>query len=78
MPTQKTRRACAPMLAALVTSLAACSASLPPQAPPPVAPPQRPAPPADLMTPPTPGSWSDGVRKLLQEWQRLLTPVRDA
>lgn len=78
MPTLPRPRGYALMLVALVTSLGACSSSSPVLQPPPVAPPVRPAPPAELMTPPMPGSWSDGVRKLLQEWQQLLTSVKDA
>jgi hypothetical protein len=43
-----------------------------------VTPPKTPPPPPELMTPPEPGSWSDAVRQLFNDWQKLLTPANPA
>ena len=64
----------APTLLVLVMLLVSCSAQLPVQ----TAPPVRPEPPSELMTPPTPGLWSDSARQLFNKWLKLLTPAKDA
>lgn len=57
---------------ALALSATGCSTlSAPPRD---VQPPRLPAPPAELMEPPTSGSWSESVLQLFRKWQRLLTP----
>ena len=59
-------------LLVLVLSSTGCATRLPPP-PAPVQAPRVQPPPAELMEPPQPGSWSDSVRQRLLQWQKLLT-----
>lgn len=74
MTTPQGRAVIALLLILLVASLMACAT---PSAPP-IQPPALPKPPAELMEDPQPGLWSDTVRSLFLQWQKLLTPVNPA
>lgn len=56
-----------PLLLAL--SLSGCATSSPPV----VQPPQIPPPPSELMQEPSKDSYSERVRQLLLQWQKMLT-----
>lgn len=71
-----THKTCAPralLLALLASGLTACATLSPP--PRPVLLPQIPPPPAELMQPPTSGSWSESAQQLYRKWLKLLTPA---
>lgn len=76
-PTPRTSSAAALLLVLLAASSTGCGSLSPPQARP-VDPPRVPAPPADLMEPPSSGSWSESVQRLFQKWQRMLTDAKPA
>lgn len=61
-------------LLVLALSLTACAAPLPPP-PSQVQPPRVLPPPAELMEPPSSGSWSENAQQLFRRWQKLLTPA---
>ena len=76
MSTPNVYRPLALLLLALGTSLTGCATqSVQPR---PVSPPRVPPPPAELMVPPSPGTYSDSVRELFLQWQKLLTPASPA
>lgn len=68
MLTPRTQRLFAALLLLLAVILTGCETRWPLL---------RPAvlpPPAELMEPPTPGSWSESVQQLYKKWLLLLTP----
>lgn len=63
----------------LAASSTGCALWSPVQQPPrPVEAPRVPPPPADLMVPPSSGSWSDSVQQLFKRWQDMLTSAKPA
>lgn len=77
MHTPTTSRPHALLLLVLLMSLAGCAPLSPQQTPPaciPVQPAQIPPPPADLMTPPASGNFSERAAADMQMWRQQLTP----
>ena len=69
-PSSATALRLLPLLLAM--SVTACATRLPPP-PRPAAPAQIPPPPAELMTPPSEGSWSTSAQQLFKQWRQRLT-----
>lgn len=79
MRTPRTSLVPALALMLLAASSTGCALLSPaPQPPRPVEAPRVPPPPADLMEPPSSGSWSDSVQRLFKSWQELLTAAKPA
>lgn len=71
MRTDRTSPQRAALLLALALSLTGCATQW--VQPKPVQPARLPPPPAELMEPPSSGSWSESVQQLYRRWQKLLT-----
>lgn len=72
MRTDLTSTQRAVLLLVLALSLTGCATQW--VQPKPVQPVRLPPPPAELMQPPSSGSWSESVQQLFRRWQKLLTP----
>jgi hypothetical protein len=77
MRTPRTSPALVLALMLLAASSTGCALLPAPQARP-VEPPRVPAPPADLMVPPSCGTCSESVLELFRQWQQRLIPTRPA
>lgn len=78
MRTTPTSPALALALTLLAASSTGCALLSPAPQARPVEPPRVPAPPADLMVPPSCGTCSESVLELFKQWQQRLIPTRPA